>query len=122
MHVTVGILKRFHEEAIKRGKIPVITVIPTGLDLVFFREKGNWTYQPLLDELEQQGIKVLNFGVGIMSRLGPEDVNVLFRSISGHFNKRGYSILAGVAFDYLTERNLLVPRESRPDVLKAVSK
>jgi hypothetical protein len=110
--ITASILKRFHEEARTRGKIPIITVIPRGLDLLFFREKGNWPYQPLMDELRHQEIEVLNFGEGIIRHLGTNDIHALFNDILAHYNEEGYRILADIAFDYLREKRLLVPKEA----------
>jgi hypothetical protein len=111
--ITSGILTRFHEEARIRGKIPIITTIPTGRDLEFFRKKNYWPYQALIDQLSQQQIEVLNFGDGIMRHLGTKDIDVLFKNISGHFNETGYRILAEVAFRHLTERHLLLSKESQ---------
>jgi hypothetical protein len=112
--VTAGILKRFHEEARTRGKIPIITVIPTELSLQFFREEGHWPYEPLMDELRHQEIEVLNFGEGIIRHLGTNDIHTLFKNISTHYNEEGYRILAEIAFDHLREKRLLLPKEAQP--------
>jgi hypothetical protein len=109
LSITVGILKRFHEETRTRGKIPIITIIPSGQSLLFFREKGYWPYQPLLDELRHQEIEALNFGEGIIRRLGTNDMHALFNNNSAHYKEKGNRILADIAFEHLREKRLLLP-------------
>ena len=75
--VTAGILERFVHEARKRGQIPLPSIIPSDRSLLYFQETGQWTYQPLLDALERSQIEVLNFGPGILERLGPEGVEAI---------------------------------------------
>jgi hypothetical protein len=118
LSITTGILKRFHEEAHTRGKTPIITVIPSGMSLLFFREKGNWPYQPLMDELRHQEIEVLNFGEGIIRRLGTNDVHTLFnKKISAHYNEKGNRVLANIAFEHLRDKGLLLPTEAKQGTL-----
>ena len=105
--VTTKILVSFHEEAIDSGKVPVITIIPMGTDLIYFMEHGVWTYQSLIDQLSDYGISVLNFGDGIMRQLNNRDPCVLFDNCSKHFNEEGYEILARVAYEHLLIRELV---------------
>lgn len=107
LNVTMGILKQFHEDALARGKTPIITIIPDEPDLVFFRKKGRWPYQSLIDELKNQSIEVFNFGEGVMRHLGADDIQVVFND-SHHFNEKENHILASIAFEYLRERKLLL--------------
>jgi hypothetical protein len=109
--ITAGILKHFYSEVRNRRRIPIITVIPAGQDLLFFRKKGNWPYQPLIDELRHQEVEVLNFGEGIIAHLGTNDVRSLFTKLPGHYNKKGYRILAEIAFDHLRDKHLLLPKK-----------
>ena len=107
--VTAGILERFEREARKRGKIPVPSIIPSDRSLLYFQETGQWTYQPLLDALEESQVEVLNFGPGILERVGPEGVDSIFVAEGAHLNERGYRILAEVARDHLEEKGLVLP-------------
>jgi hypothetical protein len=111
LNLTLGILMKFHQEALARGKTPVITVIPDAPDLLFFRKNGRWPYQTLIDGLKNQNIDVLNFGEGIMRSLGADDVNLLFKS--SHYNEKGNSIMASIALEYLRERKLLLTQDAR---------
>ena len=107
--VTVAIFEAFRQKARTRGRIPVLTVIPTGRDLQFFQRNGGWAYQPLVDALERQQIPVMNFGSGIARHLGDSDPRTLFLSkrIGGHYNETGHRLLARVAWEYLSESGLL---------------
>jgi len=107
LEVTTKILASFHDEAIERGKVPVITIIPTGIDVLYLLEHGVWPYQSLIDELSLYGISIFNFGEGIMSHVDNRDPCSLFRSCSGHLNQEGYEILASVAYGFLLKRQLL---------------
>lgn len=108
--ITEGILERFAREARHRGKIPVLTIIPSGRSLVHFQETGRWSYQPLLDALERRKLEVLNFGSPILERVGPEGVEALFGDVGGHFNEEGYRMLAEIARDHLEEKGLALPQ------------
>ena len=106
LDVTAKILLAFRESALKRGQIPVITIIPTGLDLMYYSEYAIWPYQNLLDQLTEAGVNVLNFGEGVMERLGEDDPCSLFKNCSAHFNKQGYRYIAEIAFAELETRGL----------------
>jgi len=105
--VTVGIFREFEAEARRRGQVPVSTVIPSGMSLVSYRDTGNWSYQPLLDQLKARNIDVLDFGPEIIERVGPEGIEALFGDIGGHFNESGYRLLAEITRDHLLERGVL---------------
>lgn len=106
LSVTIGILKQFHQEALARGKTPIITIIPDEPDLVYFRKNGRWPYQSLIGGLKNNNIEVFNFGEGIMQHLSTDDIKVLFNE-SSHFNAKGNRILASSAYEYLQEKELL---------------
>lgn len=107
LRVTSEILRAFTQSAKERGQVPIVTVIPTGLDLQFYSEKRAWPYQNLIDELVDAGIKPVNFGPGIMRRLDGKDPCSLFDDCSGHFNEEGYRYIGEIAYDELEKRNLL---------------
>lgn len=120
LNVTIGILKQFNAEALARGKTPIITVIPDSPDLIFFRKNGRWPYQSLIDGLKNQNIEVFNFGEGIMRHLGAGDVQMLFNA--GHYNEKGNRILASIVFEYLQERELLLPQKTQQKAPVSVDK
>jgi hypothetical protein len=106
--ITAAILIDFRNTAIKRGQIPMISVIPTGPDLIYYRRTDIWPYENLLDRLADNGIDALNFGPGIMERLGETtDPCTLFDVCSHHYNELGYEYLAEIAYEELKKRGLL---------------
>jgi hypothetical protein len=109
LEVTVEILLAFQKEAVARGKTPIVTIIPTGLDLLFHRDNGVWPYQSLIEELDKKGVGVLNFGDGIVDCIKNEDLSSFFNggNTSEHFNARGYELLARIAYGYLVKERLL---------------
>ena len=119
LEITTKILLLFRKTALDRGQIPIITVIPTGLDLIYYNKYGLWPYQNLLDQLTENGIDVLNFGDGIIERLGGNDPYLLFGKRDEHYNEQGYRYIAEIAFAEINTRGLIPdstgPSETRPD-------
>jgi hypothetical protein len=107
LETTSAILKGFNNDANERGKVPIITIIPTGKDLLFFLEHRGWPYDSLIDDLSRHGISVFNFGTGILKHINNSDPCSLFDNCSAHYNEKGYKILANVAYELLIERQLL---------------
>ena len=105
--VTTALLASFETEAHARGQHPIITVIPTGLDLVYFKEYRRWVYQPLLNALAVRSITALNFGDEIIDHVGDGDPCALFDDCSAHYNERGYALLARIAHGVLVRDRLL---------------
>ena len=50
--VTAFIMRSFWEEAIKRGSLPLLIIIPTAMDMMSHEASGVWSYQSLLSYLE----------------------------------------------------------------------
>lgn len=107
LRVTRLILRDFVAAARARGKTPVVTIIPDGKDLLYFREHGAWPYRPLIDELRtRDGIEVLDFGPGLIERLGERSPCEVVNECYNHFNAQGYRMLAEIAYAHLRERGL----------------
>lgn len=107
LHVTLGILKLFKEEAFQRGQRPIITVIPNGLDLLYYQKHQLWPYQSLLDHARAHDIDVYNIGVGIIKFLDNDPPHTLFNNISSHFNAHGYRLVAEIVAKMLKEKGLI---------------
>ena len=114
LQITERILASFCEEARRRRQTPIVTVIPTGLDLIYFRAKKEWVYRPLLEHLHGTGCVALDLGPRLLARIGDRDPCSLFAVCSGHYNEEGYALLAAVVKEFLLELGLLpqaLPRE-----------
>ena len=113
LEVTAEILSEFHREALERGKLPVVTIIPTGVDLSYFLEHGVWPFDTLIGKLSVRDIEVFNFGEGILARIDNDNPCLLFDDCSGHYNEKGYKIIAELAYELLERRGLLPRIEMR---------
>jgi len=105
--ITLGIMKEFRRTAKQRGQKALLTVIPTGLDLLHYLDTDTWPYQPLVDALWNDNIPVLDFGPGIIETLGTAEPHILFLRINGHYNEEGNRILSEIFYDYLQDQGLL---------------
>lgn len=116
LHVTKEILKQFTILAKQRGQTPVLTIIPTSSDLDYFRNTDQWTFQPLLDQLQQEGLAVLNIGEKLMEKHSDKDVCDLFVNCSGHYNEPGNRILADIFQEHLLDLHLIPNRENEKNM------
>jgi hypothetical protein len=117
LDITTNTLLLFQKQAVDRGQIPVITVIPTGLDLVYYNKFGVWPYQNLLDRLTENEVDIFNFGNSIIERLGDNDPCMLFDNCNAHYNEQGYRYIAEIAFEELTARGLIPDSTASPAIV-----
>ena len=113
LQVTKEILKEFTILAKKRGQTPVLTIIPTSSDVEYFKNTGEWTFQPLIDQLNQENIKIFNIGAKLMEKYSDKEVCDLFVNCSGHFNEYGNGLLAEFIFQHLSDIQLLSENDTK---------
>lgn len=104
VQVTAFIMRRFHEEAIRRGGNPLLIIIPGAADMMTYEATGAWSYQSLLSYLEDDlGADVIDFGSALARHIEENDKEIcdFYRrewyakgGCTGHFNKQGYALLA----------------------------
>jgi hypothetical protein len=109
LEVTARILEAFHREAVRRGRTPLLAVIPTGMDLEYHVKHQRWVYQSLIDRLAERGYEVLNLGDGIREAIGLRDPCAVFEvgDCSRHPNQEGYAIIARVVSAHLEQKGLV---------------
>jgi hypothetical protein len=107
LEVTGRLMLQFEQLAKQRGQQPVLTIIPTGLDLLYYRDHKVWPYQNLIDFIEENGSEIINFGTGINERLGDTDPCTLFDYCNSHYNEQGYEYLGEIAYETMQSRQLL---------------
>jgi hypothetical protein len=117
VHVTAGIVERFVSEAESRGKRAVVLLLPTGSGLKHYERKGAWTFQPLIDLLEERGIGVGNLGEDLLDRVDAREHCRLKTKpdiCQGHYNEEGNALLAEIVHQRLegTVAALRADRES----------
>jgi hypothetical protein len=100
--ITTEIIKNFYLEAQKKGKIPIIAIIPTGKDLLYYQTHNAWTYQNLITSLNQINYNWVNIGEQMIKHINGGDPCKLFHDCTAHYNKEGYAMLAAIMFDYLS--------------------
>jgi hypothetical protein len=111
--VTVGIMEEFSREARKRGKQPLILIIPTHFDILEYRHSGKWVYQPLIDLLTKKNLAFIDAGPRLSQYLADAGVETLYSpATQNHLNGKGNEVLARIVYDYLSQHKLQ-PRENK---------
>lgn len=104
--VTRDILLHFAHATRQYGKRPLIFVIPTARDLLYFQSTQQWSYAPLLVALHaQERVQAINLGPLLLAKLADRDLCTFFctnaLTRSGHYTAEGHRLLAEVAWDVL---------------------
>lgn len=109
--LTAAIMERFWREATAQGRIGVPVIIPTGLDIEYFRKRDAWPYQGLLDDLKRRGVPVLDLGPIVEAETRGADLKEYFAlgEVSRHFNARGYKVAAEAIYHHLTDIGAVDP-------------
>jgi len=115
--VTQAILEAFCREAKQRGQQPLILVIPTHIDLAYYRHHKIWIYQPITDFLARKGLNFIDVGPRFLHFLGESPVEVLYSPKSMyHLSKRGNALLAKIVYNYLKQKD---PNLGKPGKMNA---
>lgn len=110
MEVTSAIVSRFHQDCLERGSTLVTFLIPMPSSYDWYLESGKLAMQPLTDDLQNHGVRVIDLIPLIAERLGKESICQLLskpEKCRGHFNERGNRMLAEILHEYLQSENLL---------------
>lgn len=103
--VTREILRQFVREATGYGKQPLIFLLPTARDLLYFQRTGRWSYATLVAALQQDALPFVHLGPLLLARSTGADLCVHFctntATRSGHYTASGHRILAAVAQEVL---------------------
>ena len=103
--VTTRIIKAFYEDAIVRGKTPLVILLPTIKDLTFHQKHGSWIYQNLIETLKASRIETLNIGDRIINDLSGSNPSRFFAETTPHPNREGNKVIASEVYNYLVEMN-----------------
>ncbi|NKB21996.1 MAG: hypothetical protein GKS01_16010 [Alphaproteobacteria bacterium] len=82
---TASIFGAFTNTATARQQNPLVALLPTGLDMTYFRRTGKWPYAPLVEELKRRGIPFIDVGNEIAARIDGKDVCRYFIDCTHHF-------------------------------------
>lgn len=106
LEITARIVERFAARARERDKLPMVMVIPTGLDLLEFQRSGTWIYEPLLSRTRELGVDVVNIGSLMMETIGSADPCALYIRCNNHFNEAGNRLLAEEVLVAIDQRRI----------------
>jgi hypothetical protein len=105
LQVTTAILEAFVRDAARRGRRPLVVVIPTALDLIHARRTGRWAAAPLVSALVAARVPVVDVGPALDRRLGARDPTTLYDGGRyGHLTPEGYRWLAESVRDAIGPR------------------
>jgi hypothetical protein len=115
LEVTTAIIKEFCHTSHKRGKRPVIFIIPTDYDILTYQQRQTWNYQLLLDRLAESQLEYMDAGPQIIQYLNGANRRTLYSpDLAYHFNEEGNRLLASILKNFLTTRSILDVNNSVP--------
>tara|TARA_B100001057_G_scaffold479256_1_gene550660 strand:- start:2410 stop:3543 length:1134 start_codon:yes stop_codon:yes gene_type:complete len=103
--VTKNIFQNFINITNKNNQFGIITIIPTCRDFQSFENNKYFPYKNLVDFLEINQIRFIDFGKEILEY--ESNYNKLYNTCRSHFNEYGYYLIAKIANKYLLDKNLL---------------
>ncbi len=112
LQVTRDILVNFARDAQRYGKRPLIFVIPTARDLLYFRRTGHWIYANLLTMLQRQdAAQAMNLGPQLLAKVKDGNLCDYFCTTrttrSGHYTVQGNRVLAEVVQEVVEKLGVL---------------
>jgi hypothetical protein len=114
VEITQAIMEEFCRKARQRGQQPLILVIPTHVDVAYYRRHGKWVYQPVTDFLAKKGLPFIDVGPRFVDFLGDSDLETLYSPKTlYHLNENGNAVLANIVHDWLTQYNFLPGAQSK---------
>lgn len=103
--VTKKIFQNFINITNDNNQFGIITIIPTCRDFQSFEKNKYFPYKNLVDFLEINQIRFIDFGKEILEY--ESNYNKLYNTCRSHFNEYGYNLIAKIANKYLLDKNLL---------------
>jgi len=108
LEITSRIIEKFVSLAEERGKTPIVVMSANVHDIEYFRKSGQWTFQPLIDELAKNNIKAINFGENLNSYIGTRDPCELGNeSCYGHLTAEGNKLNAETLYNEINALGLV---------------
>ena len=102
LQTTTAVLTSFAVDKRRDIRRPIILLIPVGDDFKYVARGHPWPDQPLVSALAGSQEPVIHAGPMMMERLHGADPCSLYEPCNGHFNGRGYRMLAEIVADAIT--------------------
>jgi hypothetical protein len=107
LEITVGITRDFAELARKRGKTPVVVILPHPEDFAYYLKKGLWPYHTIAEEYHRNSIAFIDFGPFLLTVVQQLGTNIKdYFGPTGHYNDEGNALVARFVHNYLRENGL----------------
>lgn len=108
--VTHRVLVEFYREALAHGSLPVVVLFPQRGDVIDRQSGRAPNYQPLLDQLKKEGLRVVDLNDGF-ARYDPQGKMTKKRFI--HYPAEGNQMVGQTVYDYLVRERLTTPEGVR---------
>lgn len=99
LQTTTAVLTSFAVDQRRDIRRPIILLIPVGDDFKYVSRGHQWPDQPLAAALAASQEPVIHAGPKMMEKLKGADPCSLYEPCNGHFNARGYRMLAEIVAD-----------------------
>lgn len=110
--LTVALAEAFAREAERRGKRPLVLILPNARSFRAQARYGAFEYALLPAALSSKHIDVIDTGTALLAALGGRSYCMLFAApdtCSGHYGRDGGGLVATVVRDALIGRGLIRP-------------
>ena len=112
LQVTDKILLNFSKDAISEGRIPIVLILPTYDDLVYYQKHQKWVFENIIILLKKDGVEPLNIGNDMLEIMGKRNLNEFFTHTTDHLNDEGNKILADIVYQKIKEKVNCIPTRS----------
>jgi hypothetical protein len=103
VQTTAAVLTSFAVDKRRDIRRPIILLIPVGHDFKYVARGHPWPDQPLASALAASQEPVIHAGPKMMEKLKGADPCSLYEPCNGHFNERGYRMLAEIVADAIRD-------------------
>jgi hypothetical protein len=109
LQVTNKILINFYNDAKSEGRIPILLILPTYDDLVYYKKHQKWIFENIITLLRKNAVEPLNIGDDMLEIIGKRNLNEFFTPTTNHLNAEGNKILADIVYQKIKEKVNSIP-------------
>lgn len=106
--ITREILKKFRDEALSQGAVPLVVIFPSRHDLRVFEKESFHVYQPVHFYLRDHNFAYVDLMSHFVEEIPSPELDTLFAP-QGHLSARGHRLVAEIIFDYFCRQGWSSP-------------